>query len=114
MPPVPERERHDVPDEIRRALYREVQTRVFDTSCRHCHGPEARDQSLIESVFGKVSGAAPVELLMTRLAVWPSAVCAPRCRRFRVAPTARWWCGSRPAVRNGPLTLSRARHAACR
>jgi len=71
-PPVLERERHDVPDEIRLALYREVQKRVFDTSCRHCHSPEARDQSLIESVFGKVAGAAPVELPMTRLAVSPS------------------------------------------
>jgi mono/diheme cytochrome c family protein len=70
-PPVRQTGRIDVPESIRRSLYREVQQRVFDTSCRHCHSPDPRDQALIESVFGAVPHAAPVELPMTRLAVSP-------------------------------------------
>jgi mono/diheme cytochrome c family protein len=69
--PVAQSARIAVPDEIRSSLYHEVQHRVFDTSCRHCHSPNARDQSLIASVFGAVPDAAPVELPMTRLAVVP-------------------------------------------
>lgn len=70
-PAPPPQQRVAVPDAIRRSLYREVQKRVFDTSCRHCHSPSPRDQSLIASVFGKAD-AAPVELPMTRLDVSPS------------------------------------------
>lgn len=73
--PIP---RVDVPDAIRLSLYREVQRRVFDTSCRHCHSPDVQAQRLIASVFGPVASAAPVELPMTRLAVSPS----PTLRRL--------------------------------
>jgi hypothetical protein len=73
LPPMVQTARIAVPDAIRSSLYREVQHRVFDTSCRHCHSPNAHDQSLIASVFGPVSDAAPVELPMTRLAVAPDS-----------------------------------------
>jgi mono/diheme cytochrome c family protein len=61
-----------VDDVIRLPLFREVQRKVFDTTCRHCHSPDANDQSLIESVFGHVEGSAPAELPMTRLDLGPS------------------------------------------
>jgi mono/diheme cytochrome c family protein len=116
-PPVPDRERHDVPDEIRLSLYREVQKRVFDTSCRHCHSPEARDQSLIESVFGNVAGTAPVELPMTRLSVSPSATlramlspgpgCTDSALLVRLKARAAEWSGHpiAGAPRGMPMTM---------
>jgi mono/diheme cytochrome c family protein len=57
---------------IRLPLFREVQAKVFDTTCRHCHSPDARDQGLIESVFGHIEGSAPLELPMSRLGLGPS------------------------------------------
>jgi mono/diheme cytochrome c family protein len=61
-----------VDEAIRVPLFREVQRKVFDTTCRHCHSPDARDQGLIESVFGRVEGSVPAELPMTRLGLGPS------------------------------------------
>jgi mono/diheme cytochrome c family protein len=58
----------DVPDELRLKLFREVQRRVFDTSCRHCHSPEPRDQQIIRRVFGAVKDSAPGVLPMSRAA----------------------------------------------
>jgi mono/diheme cytochrome c family protein len=115
--PVPDTERVGVPDTIRLSLYREVQKRVFDTSCRHCHSPEPRDQSLIESVFGKVSGTAPVELPMTRLGVSPSATlravlspgvgCSDSPLVVRLKARAAEWAGHAVAgaPRGMPMTL---------
>lgn len=114
---VPQTERVDVPDAIRLSLYREVQRRVFDTSCRHCHSRDPHDQSLIESVFGKVSGAAPVELPMTRLGVSPNPTlrallspgtgCTDSPLLVRLKARAAEWSGHAiaGAPRGMPMTL---------
>ena len=115
--PVRRVDRVDVPDSIRMSLFREVQKRVFDTSCRHCHSPEARDQRLIETVFGEVPNAAPVELPMTRLAVSPSATlrrvlspgpgCSDSPLLARLKARADEWSGHAvaSAPRGMPMTL---------
>jgi hypothetical protein len=109
--------RIEVPDEIRRSLYREVQKRVFDTSCRHCHSPDPRDQKLIESVFGAIPDAAPAELPMTRLAVSPGATlhkllspgagCSDSPLLVRLKARAAEWAGHATpgAPRGMPMTL---------
>lgn len=116
-PPALQTGRIEVPDAIRRSLYREVQQRVFDTSCRHCHSPDPRAQKLIESVFGAVPGAAPAELPMARLAVSPGATLhkllspgagcsdSPLLARLK-ARTAEWAGHAIPGAPRGmPMTL---------
>jgi len=106
-----------VPDDIKLALFRDVQKRVFDTSCRHCHSPEARDQELIQSVFGKIKGSAPAELPMTRLQLAPSETLrtmlspGPGCTDSQVvsrlkARVAEWTGRAVPGAPRGmPMTM---------
>jgi mono/diheme cytochrome c family protein len=106
-----------VDDAIRVPLFREVQRKVFDTTCRHCHSPDAHDQGLIESVFGRVEGSAPAELPMTRLGLGPSdtlrklLTAGPGCSDspLLVRLKARWaeWTGHAVAgaPRGMPLTM---------
>jgi len=115
--PVRPVERVDVPASIRMSLFHEVQKRVFDTTCRHCHSPDTRDQGLIESVFGQVPNAAPVELPMTRLAVAPNATlrrvlspgpgCSDSPLLARLKARADEWSGHvvAGAPRGMPMTL---------
>ena len=120
VPPPPaalQTKRIEVPDAIRLSLYREVQKRVFDTSCRHCHSPDPRDQKLIQSVFGAMPDSAPVELPMTRLAVSsgdtlrkllsPGAGCSDSPLLARLKARAAEWAGhaSPGAPRGMPMTL---------
>lgn len=114
---VPDAKQIEVPDAIRLSLYRDVQKRVFDTTCRHCHSPDARDQLLIESVFGKAPGSAPVELPITRLAVSPNATlrklltpgagCSDSLLLVRLKARAAEWAGHgiTGAPRGMPMTL---------
>jgi mono/diheme cytochrome c family protein len=115
--PAPPSGRIEVPTSIRLSLFREVQTRVFDTSCRHCHGPDPREQSLIESVFGATPGSAPVELPMTRLQLSPSPIlrrvltpgagCSDSPLLARLKARAAEWTGQPLAgrPRGMPMTL---------
>jgi mono/diheme cytochrome c family protein len=106
-----------VDDAIRLPLFREVQRKVFDTTCRHCHSPDARDQGLIESVFGRVEGSAPAELPMTRLGLGPSDTlrkmlsagpgCSDSPLLVRLKARAAEWTGHpiAGAPRGMPLTM---------
>jgi mono/diheme cytochrome c family protein len=116
--PVPPRASIDVPESIRVSLYREVQRRVFDTSCRHCHSDDAEAQALIEGVFGASAGAAPLALPTSRLPTPASSPAlravldpSPRCGESRLIARLRGrtheWSGTSTAgaARGMPLTL---------
>ena len=121
----------DVPDGIRLALFRDVQRRVFDTSCRHCHSDDAEAQTIIQGVFGDAASdgdrraralALPVSRLPTpadspslRSALEPAPGCGASRLVARLRARAHEWSGEPAgAVRGMPLTLPPLPEAAIR